>query len=171
MIVGVIFYSTILRMSNCRVKLLPQRWHLNALQNQKVWSLSSSLAHFTGPWDFLQPAHRRWSENQWNFSGAHADLLITVKMAQHQVDITFPWMHYRKSCLHCCFQDNYINIHLFFFLLFLASLYRILLYFIHLFLWVFHMLSFVLVGFISVSLKQCRNWLVTGNSFQDNIAP
>lgn len=46
-----------------------------------------------------------------------------------------------------------------------------LLYFIHLFLWVFHILSFVLVGFISMSLKQCRNWLATGNSFQNNIAP
>lgn len=116
------------------------------------------------------PAHSRWTENHWNISGVHTNPRTTMKMAQHQVDITLAWTHYRKSCLRCCFQDNYINTH--FFCYFWQHLYiEQLLYFIPLFLWVFHILSFVLVGFISISLKQCRNWLATGNSFQNNIGP
>lgn len=69
---------------------------------------------FTRPWDYF-------SASPWNdelkptaISGVHADpLLAIMEMVLHLVNITLAWIRCRKSCLHCCFQGNYINTYLF----------------------------------------------------------
>lgn len=167
MLAGVIDYSIMLRMSNWMGETLATEVTFECSAESFEPALQPRLLCWATGLFFW---HRRWTENHWNFSGPHADPLITMKVAWHQVDITLPWIHHRKPFLHCCFHESYINTYPSFFL-FLMSLYRTVTVFHSLVLWVFHILSYVFVGFISISLKQGRNWLATGNSFQNNIAP
>jgi len=63
-------------------------------------------------------------ENHWNFSGAQTDPLTIMRTVLHLVNITLIWTHCRKSCLHYCFQGNYINTYPFLLLFLIIFLYK-----------------------------------------------
>lgn len=120
MLAGVIDYSIMLRMSNWMGETLATEVTFECSAESFEPALQPRLLCWATGLFFW---HRRWTENHWNFSGPHADPLITMKVAWHQVDITLPWIHHRKPFLHCCFNESYINTYPSFFL-FLMSLYR-----------------------------------------------